>query len=84
MSGRSPGVAGLLTLPSRLSPAPICLHPHRLHPLKPQHPRSLYTSVMSDMTFTSCVLDLAHGLLMIAAGPLWQQLQRTDLRPAER
>lgn len=52
--------------------------------LNPHNRRSLYTSVMSDMTFTSCVLDLAHGLLMTAAGPLWQQLQRSDLRPAER
>lgn len=46
--------------------------------------RSIYTSVLSDMSFTSCVLDLSHGMLMAAAGPLWQQFQRTDLRPAER
>jgi hypothetical protein len=39
---------------------------------------------MSDMTFASCVLDLSHGMLMSAAGPLWQQFQRTDISAAQR
>lgn len=53
---------------------------HPLHVLV----RAVYTSVMSDMTFTSCVLDLAYAMLLAAGGPLWEQFQRTDISTAQR
>jgi hypothetical protein len=39
---------------------------------------------MSDMTFTSCVLDLSYAMLLAAGGPLWEQFQRTDISTAQR
>lgn len=57
--------------------------PPGLHLLLPGA-RSVYMSVMSDMSFTSCVLDLSHAMLMAAGGPLWQQFQRTDISTAQR
>jgi hypothetical protein len=39
---------------------------------------------MSDLSFTTCVLDLSYAMLLAAGGLLWQQFQRPDASTAER